>query len=1647
MLTTKFKVQTSPDYVWSDYCTKYFTVRHNVTPAIQRLLDTYESDRGLNDVDRHGNEAYDTTGSYWKMRLDTLWEFMDEIYSGTDADTLETKWSQMWLHKGVKFLQFWSDFETTAREVARSRGCSSAKLTDSEMKCRLHASLPAKCQTFLNERGYKLPGAQGMSYQEVVQAAKAWAQVHWDPHCNAKDVCGVTCETTEDSDYQVNAVAMNPGAPTRTTSSHSTTKPSDRPNEGSASAKANKPARTRADDLILNADNNRRIIRARCGRCLDKGGVSHLPEVCEQELELESERCLFCGLCHGKAYFCPRQFDSYGVKCGRCGRMNHSSLACRQKKPGVKDIQAISLLPYRGLSQVVTISINGSKAQTALLDSGAMISVMHKRVFDALPGGHMQDTMIRLRTANCSSPVVVGKAVGLVVRFEDGTEAPEDFVIAEKLAKHIYGPKIKPDCPDSRRREEYQLTELCYLAVDHETDSEEDDSDSDEDPEIPTDVLLQFAQHECPPRVESDSSDLTPCKGLSDAQRAQRTLRGYQQPLGDDGAEAFDWKLKPPTPRSTRGRFCLSIPWKGATRPDTSSNGVAMRRARLVSARLTPEVQQAYHKVITDLRDLGFTRPTTKEALTHIIPSMPVVRPGAVSTKVRLVLDASVQLNQHCREGPPPNDRFYCQTLAGNLHCFRLSPAVVISDISKAFHRIEMEAADQKFLGMCTVNENGDLTFDQWLSMIFGANYAPSGLNQSTQAALIMHDVYEKRLEATEAKELDPVVKQLLDTYLEYRRAAAAKDVVQDPENGQARSSLKLLDRVAVYVDDSQSRGPTPEEAEQTADEVDCALGGHGFPPNDVKKYRSWEKPDTSYLGYRWSHDKLSVRYEPKSELLSLDPERMSRKQAFGLVMAFYDPLGFGVELASCLRALARASYESSKGWDEPIDQEVASRLLRLARAVNQEAMPRTLTPRTVHVAELYLFTDASGVASCQLLYDAEFVRVVGNTHLWTRAEGRWTIPKKETLSYCSGMTMLSDYCDLVRQHGPSLNNTTLRIFVDSELIIYRLRRLAKNKKIKTITALEYRKLKYALKVLNDLTDETGCKVAVLHLSGLANPADVATRPTTTGELPPTIDIEQLKDEVRLAVRNDFSFVPNSEKVEDCDLSDGTDPHEGAYDALALDLEEHFTPEKIIEMQEADPKVMAQIAALRTTPEADLPPSLRLYHLDGNTLYYHGVTSVVQERRRAHQVPVIPMNGDVVRLMRELPDGGATQTRLRRLVRQIENSCPTCRRTKRRGCVRRAFGVVRPSGLVFDAGQVWCMDFAGPFVETASVEDHGQKKWVLTLMCPSSYQTIYDVLPSTKTEAVTAATQKLFAVVGPPFAVVFDPGSTFNSSVYIHYLEDNNIAYATLPRDCQHYGGLFERFHGVLLRQIRSRLSQARSQDEELTIDKAVADSVSMINRLPLQEMGGLTPHELFFCRKPRYPTGQGGTSDDEEGRRRLAEWLPGIIEFEKDKLLGDLTEICHDISSRRCDNLVDYFDYLLERSDRIRNRMAKAPLKRGATVKFKAGDLVLRYKHGNLKQEGMWIGPYKVLKANSSGTIYQLATMSGAPLRYLEAIFNLRSYEDPPRVIDSYAVREPEEGDDEAVVPEQGYDGLHPVDILDGIEADERVMDEVLHF
>ncbi|KAF4700983.1 hypothetical protein FOZ62_020592, partial [Perkinsus olseni] len=75
----------------------------------------------------------------------------------------------------------------------------------------------------------------------------------------------------------------------------------------------------------------------------------------------------------------------------------------------------------------------------------------------------------------------------------------------------------------------------------------------------------------------------------------------------------------------------------------------------------------------------------------------------------------------------------------------------------------------------------------------------------------------------------------------------------------------------------------------------------------------------------------------------------------------------------------------------------------------------------------------------------------------------------------------------------------------------------------------------------------------------------------------------------------------------------------------------------------------------------------------------------------------------------------------------------------------------------------------------------------------------------------------------------------------------------------------------------------------------------------------------------------------------------------------------------------------------------------------FKPGDKVLKFKKGSLKQSSCWSGPYRVVNSSNSNTLYQLETLDGRPLRYLETVFNLRRYLPPVDNVDSYRYEEAE--------------------------------------
>ncbi|KAF4685791.1 hypothetical protein FOZ60_006106 [Perkinsus olseni] len=73
----------------------------------------------------------------------------------------------------------------------------------------------------------------------------------------------------------------------------------------------------------------------------------------------------------------------------------------------------------------------------------------------------------------------------------------------------------------------------------------------------------------------------------------------------------------------------------------------------------------------------------------------------------------------------------------------------------------------------------------------------------------------------------------------------------------------------------------------------------------------------------------LSVIYEPAEGLLS--SKGLSRRQCFKIAMAFYDPLGLGVEYAVALRAMVREACSSSVGWDDLVESSLAAKLVKEA--------------------------------------------------------------------------------------------------------------------------------------------------------------------------------------------------------------------------------------------------------------------------------------------------------------------------------------------------------------------------------------------------------------------------------------------------------------------------------------------------------------------------------------------------------------------------------------------------------------------------------------------------------------------------------------------------------------------------------------------
>ncbi|KAF4737300.1 hypothetical protein FOZ63_009344, partial [Perkinsus olseni] len=344
---------------------------------------------------------------------------------------------------------------------------------------------------------------------------------------------------------------------------------------------------------------------------------------------------------------------------------------------------------------------------------------------------------LRIRLADLSETTVRGVAKAVPISFSNGFHCTEDLYVLDGCAHRLI----------------LSVGLLRRLkAIWHLHDNYITFGDNQSGPPIPMmSVPKPFADPSRSPIHYSAVAEL--CNIM--APQTKFTSREDSPKPEDD---LFDFSIDPPSETAPRGRLHCKVPWRDDSRPSPINNGAAIKRDFTVMARLNSAEASSYHQVVNDLYSLGFVVParidanadandnpnhpsttayaqSTLPSVTTLIPAFPVFRECSKTSKTRLVLDCKYH-NGFLRVGRQADDSTYPETLWGNLALSRTAPALVVDDISKAYHQIKLDdATDRRHFGMVACGRVG-----MWVSTCFGATYSPSALLQANRAVITLRD-------------------------------------------------------------------------------------------------------------------------------------------------------------------------------------------------------------------------------------------------------------------------------------------------------------------------------------------------------------------------------------------------------------------------------------------------------------------------------------------------------------------------------------------------------------------------------------------------------------------------------------------------------------------------------------------------------------------------------------------------------------------------------------------------------------------------------------------------------------------------------------------------------------------------------------------
>lgn len=476
--------------------------------------------------------------------------------------------------------------------------------------------------------------------------------------------------------------------------------------------------------------------------------------------------------------------------------------------------------------------------------------------------------------------------------------------------------------------------------------------------------------------------------------------------------------------RAADGKFMVELPLKsselsfGDNRKHALARFVSMERKLAV----LPKLKADYDTFMREYLELGHMELAKKyEANEYFIPHHPIIREASLTTKLRVVFDATaksengVSLNDALHQGP-----LLLSDLWKILVRFRWHKVVFVADISKMYRCIWVHPSHQKFQKIFfRFNKNEAIREYQLKTLTYGTNCAPS------LAIGCLKKI------ATENKDVFP-------------------------------ESCRIIDE-DFFMDDLMSGAETDEEARERVVEISALLDKYGFPlkkwasnvstaledvprmdrVDNLLEIREGEEPTIKTLGIGWNFKRDVFKFSVSLPL----PETLTKRTLLSFAAKIFDPLGWLAPVTVRAKLMIQELWRLNLEWDQPVPEKIFNDFMKLRKDLNslkEVEIPRGYDAEASDF-QLIGMCDASGRAYGAAMYvkSGQHVRLIASKSRVSPIKSELTLPKLELM----GAVLLAELFQAVKNTF-NKEPTHSFLFTDSEIVLGWLRNAAVQYKV-----------------------------------------------------------------------------------------------------------------------------------------------------------------------------------------------------------------------------------------------------------------------------------------------------------------------------------------------------------------------------------------------------------------------------------------------------------------------------------------------------------------------------------------------------------------------------------------------------------------------